>query len=159
MWKQKHIRRKGGADQKECLFKGDGVTVKSIIQEKDGTCYLCRKLYGDYSHKAVQEHHVIFGTANRKISEKYGLKVYLCLFHHTEGKEAVHRNAEMAVMLKIEAQREFKKKFPELDWISIFGKNYDFGTEKEIAGKRQQDSVEGFIFLPEGEGVGDDGLW
>lgn len=53
--------------------------TKSIMQDKeDGQCYLCRILHGDYSIKPVrEEHHVIGGTANRRLSEKYGLKVYL----------------------------------------------------------------------------------
>lgn len=98
--------------------------MKSIMQPKDGKCYLCMMLYDDYSEKTVQEHHVIFGTANRRLSEKYGLKVYLCLYHHTEGKYAVHNNAQMANRLKQMAQRAFQKQFPEKDWMEIFGKNY-----------------------------------
>lgn len=99
--------------------------MKSIMHSKDDkTCYLCMMLHGDYSRKIVQEHHVIFGFGRRKLSEKYGLKVYLCLWHHTEGKEAVHRNAEMANLLKAEAQIAFEKKYPEENFLRIFGKNY-----------------------------------
>lgn len=132
--------------------------MKSIMQDKqDRTCYLCMMLHSDYSVKQTQEHHVIFGTANRKLSEKYGLKVYLCLEHHEEGKEAVHKNADIALRLKMVAQREFQKQFPELDWISIFGKNYDTEQDTEIT-KRQQDSGLGFMFLPQGAGVEEDGI-
>lgn len=48
------------------------------MQDKaDGYCYLCARLYGIYDRQEnLQEHHVIFGRANRKLSEKYGLKVY-----------------------------------------------------------------------------------
>lgn len=120
--------------------------MKSIMQKKDGRCYLCMMLYNDYSAKPVQEHHVIFGRANRKLSEKYGLKVYLCIYHHTEGPEAVHRNAELSKKLKVIAQRTFRETFPELDWMSIFGKNYDTEPEGEPV-KRQQDSSPGFMFL------------
>lgn len=115
--------------------------MKSIMQEKTGQCYLCMKLHDDYSVKQVQEHHVIFGQGKRKLSEKYGLKVYLCLYHHTAGPEAVHQNAELAGMLKARAQRRFKESFPDLDWMQIFQKNYDMeesGTEG--TGKRQQAS-------------------
>ena len=69
--------------------------MKSILHNKqDGTCYLCMLLHDDHGRKQTQEHHVFYGTANRKISEKYGLKAYLCLEHHTYdgGSEAVHRN-------------------------------------------------------------------
>ena len=123
--------------------------MKSIMQEKDGRCYLCMLLHDDYSVKIVQEHHVIFGRANRKLSEKYGLKIYLCIWHHTEGPEAVHKNAEIARMLKVSAQRIFRKVFPELDWMSIFGKNYDTEPEEEPA-DREQDASPGFMILENG---------
>lgn len=73
---------------------------------------------------------MIFGTAGRKMAEKYGLKVYLCLAHHTDGPEAVHVNAKMALMLKVQAQRSFEKEYPELNWMEIFGKNYDIEPEE-----------------------------
>lgn len=130
--------------------------MKSILQEKDGRCYLCMALHGDHSWKVTQEHHVIFGTANRKLSEKYGLKVYLCLAHHEEGPEAVHKNAKLARMLKAQAQRAFGIRFPDLNWMEIFGKNYD--TEpQEKEQDRQQETQMGFCLLPPGEGVESDG--
>ena len=61
----------------------------SIIQRKDGRCYLCMLLNEDNGAKKTQEHH-IFGGSNRDHSEETGLKVYLCLEHHTAGKLAVH---------------------------------------------------------------------
>lgn len=134
--------------------------MKSIMQEKDGRCYLCMALHGDHGRKATQEHHVLFGTANRKLSERYGLKVYLCLEHHEEGPEAVHKNADLARMLKVEAQRAFSIRFPNLDWMAIFGRNYidDDMTEQEeekpAAG--QQEQPDGFFFLEPGEGVEND---
>lgn len=116
--------------------------MKSIMHNKaDRTCYLCMKLYEDYSRKTVQEHHVIFGSGRRKLSERYGLKVYLCLWHHTAGNEAAHMNAEIANMLKAEAQKAFEEKYPEEDFLKIFGKNYrDIDTSK-----RQQVCKEGSV--------------
>ena len=64
------------------------------------------------------------GTANRRISEKYGLKVYLDPDHHRNGPEAVHKNAEVAEILHKEAQKAFEKIYPDLDFQTIFGKNY-----------------------------------
>lgn len=97
--------------------------MKSIMHQKDGTCYLCKKLYNDYSIKATEEHHVMFGP-DRKLSEKYGLKVYLCLPHHRTSSEAVHQNKEMNILCRRDAQKEFIKKYPDKDWMQIFGKNY-----------------------------------
>ncbi len=100
--------------------------MKSILHNKqDGTCYLCMLLHDDHERKQTQEHHVFYGTANRKLSEKYGLKVYLCMEHHTYdgGSEAVHRNHDIDIKLKGVAQEAFEKKYPSLDFKSIFGKN------------------------------------
>lgn len=100
--------------------------MKSIMHKKDGTCYLCIKLHADYSPKQTQEHHAIHGAGRRKLSEKYGLKVHLCLRHHTAdgGTEAVHRNAETDLLVKREAQKAFEKRWPTLNFREIFGKNY-----------------------------------
>lgn len=97
--------------------------MKSIMQEKDGRCYLCMKLNMDYSQKYVEEHHCMNG-ANKKLSTHYGLMVYLCLEHHREGPMAVHNNHDMMLIVKEDAQRAFKKRFPNEDFRSIFGINY-----------------------------------
>lgn len=112
--------------------------IRSIMQDKEaGQCYLCRLLHRDYSIKPVrQEHHVMGGTANRKLSEKYGLKVWLDPNHHLYGPEAVHKNAEVAEILHKEAQKAFEKAYPDLDFQKIFGKNYL--TENERAYEKDQ---------------------
>lgn len=99
--------------------------MKSIMHAKDGTCYLCMKLHQDFSVKPyVEEHHCIYGSARRKLSEKYGLKVYLCKEHHTTGCNAAHSNPEISEMLKVAAQNAFEKRYPDLDFLEVFGKNY-----------------------------------
>lgn len=102
--------------------------MRSILHDKkEGTCYLCKKLLGDYSRKATTEHHVIHGTAGRKMAEKYGLKVYLCFEHHgAKGGDDVHRpdlnNYDQ--MLRVIAQRKFEAEIgSRADWIRIFGKS------------------------------------
>lgn len=104
--------------------------MRSILQIADGRCYLCEMLKCDFSPKTVEEHHAIGGTSRRRLSEKYGLKVYLCPDHHRIGKHAVHKNAEVAAVLKDIAQRKFELEFPELDFMAIFSKNYKL-DEKE----------------------------
>lgn len=89
-------------------------------------------LHNDDSQKEnLHEHHVIHGWANRKLSEKYGLKVYLCLSHHEIGREAVHKNDRLNKMLKAYAQRAFEKRWPEKDFYGIFQKNYILESEIE----------------------------
>ncbi|MGN0481296.1 MAG: hypothetical protein ACI4EV_06975 [Lachnospiraceae bacterium] len=99
--------------------------MKSIMHnKKDKTCYLCLMLHGDISPKQTQEHHCIFGTAGRAVSERLGLKVYLCLAHHTAGPEAVHNNAHNALILKMRAQEAYERTHSRDEWMAAVGRNY-----------------------------------
>lgn len=92
--------------------------MESIIQGKK-ECYVCG------AKARLQNHHCIYGTANRKLSEKYGLKVWLCLEHHTGGSGAVHFNKSLDLHIKQEAQKAFEKHHGNRNkFIRIFGKNY-----------------------------------
>lgn len=131
--------------------------MKSIMQDKQAhTCYLCMMLHSDYSEKQTQEHHVFFGTANRRLSEKYGLKVYLCLEHHETGRDAVHRNAETALLVKQAGQRAFEKRWPDLDFRKIFGKNFLPVQEQIKRADRQQASEREFVYIGVDWGNGKD---
>ena len=112
---------------------------KSIMQRKDGTCYLCKKLYiGDWQQE-TEEHHVMFGTADRKLSEHYGLKVYLCLGHHRNSAETVHHNKKMDLILKQDAQKAFEEIHSHEEWMEVFGKNYlDEESGKEDSWQEQR---------------------
>lgn len=125
---------------------------KSILHNKDDkTCYLCMLLKNDYSEKTgLQEHHIFFGSANRKISEKYGLKVYLCLWHHTEGKEAVHKNTEYDTLIKQTAQKAFIKKYSAELFTEKFKKNYLDMPIKEYTGSKdveKDNAAAGMMFI------------
>lgn len=93
--------------------------MDSILQKKKQCC-ICGRW------ENLDSHHVYSG-ANRKRSEKYGLKVWLCHSeHHIFGKNSVHRNADIDRKLKKAAQ---KKAMLHYGWsveefIKIFGKNY-----------------------------------
>lgn len=98
---------------------------KSILQnDKDNRCFLCMLLNGDYSTKDTEEHHVIYGSGRRKISEEYGLRVRLCPEHHRTEEEGAHNNSENAVLMKQIAQRRFMEEYPDEDWMQVVGKNY-----------------------------------
>ena len=101
--------------------------MKSIIQTNKKICYLCQTIYGrEYEREDLEEHHIFPGHSNRNNSEKYGLKVYLCPECHQFGPEAVHKmpNQGNDLLLKQIAQGKFKQRFPDLDFVQIFGKNY-----------------------------------
>lgn len=82
-------------------------------------CYFCG------STNSLHSHHIFFGLSNRKLSEKYGLKVWLCILHHTGSNEAVHLNITNNMLIKREGQRYFEEKIgTREEFISEFGKNY-----------------------------------
>lgn len=89
---------------------------KSIIQEKR-QCYFCGSVNG------LEKHHVFAGVANRKISEKVGLWVYLCHDCHTGNKGAQYDKGKNLV-LKQEAQRAFEKEHTRAEWMELIRKNY-----------------------------------
>lgn len=84
-------------------------------------CYLCgRNGYCD----TLESHH-IFPSSNRKYSEQYGLKVWLCGERcHRNGKQSVHRNSDVALRLKQDGQRKFEETHTREEFIQIFGRNY-----------------------------------
>lgn len=95
----------------------------SIIQTDKTHCFLCGM---NTNLEPLDEHHVYSGS-NRKLSEKYGLKVYL---HHNKchifGKDSVHQNAEIGKKVKAVVQERAMKYYgwSTDDFIRIFGKNY-----------------------------------
>jgi hypothetical protein len=93
--------------------------MKSILQ-KTKRCLVC------HTEQNLHLHHVYEGTGRRKISDKYGLTVWLCAKHHNMSDEGVHFNRELDLALKQAAQ---KKAMAHYGWdveafIKIFGKNY-----------------------------------
>lgn len=90
--------------------------MKSIIQEDTDYCFVCGR-YG------TEMHHIMFGTANRKLSDKYGLVIGLCYEHH-RGRTGVHQNRELDLTMKRVAQREFNKTYQNEDFLAVFGRNY-----------------------------------
>lgn len=86
-------------------------------------CFLCgRNGNGD----PLEKHH-IFGGANRKLSEKYGLTVFLCGSRcHRNGKYSAHKNKETADMLHRYGQEKAmtENNWTDDDFRKVFGRNY-----------------------------------
>lgn len=92
--------------------------MKSIIQDKR-ECYKTRRTTD------IHEHHIFYGTANRKNSEKYGLKVYLTGEYHNLSNKGVHFDKAFDTELKQVGQRAFEKTHGDRqEFIKIFGRNY-----------------------------------
>lgn len=90
--------------------------MKSIIQsEKE--CWVCGKT------RYLEEHHCMGGNPNRKNSEKYGLKIWLCLEHH-RGQTGVHNDQALCDFVHQVAQQAFEKEHSREEFMTIFGRNY-----------------------------------
>ena len=91
--------------------------MKSVIQEQK-ECYNCGNIYG------LHVHHIFFGTANRRLAEKRGLKAWLCYECH-EGNMGVHHNRKMDLQLKRIAQIYYEEHCGgRKEFIKEFGKSY-----------------------------------
>lgn len=91
--------------------------MKSILQ-KEKECFICKNPY------SLECHHIYPGSANRKKSEKTGLKVWLCHDHHTGGPDAVHNNPRVMRWLKETGQAAFEKTHSREEFMRIFGRTY-----------------------------------
>lgn len=92
--------------------------AKSILQNRKES-FLSGATYN------LEEHHIFFGTANRKISEKYGLKVWLTTEEH-RGTYGVHGKYGKLLdkQLKKAAQKKFEETHTREEFIKLIGKNY-----------------------------------
>jgi len=93
--------------------------MKSIMQSEK-RCYIC----GLYA--PIEDHHIYFGNSNRKISEQYGFKVYLCTNHH-RGTSGVH--GKLGHVLNLRLKQECERKYinqghTKEEFIRLIGKNY-----------------------------------
>ena len=88
----------------------------SIMQDEK-VCFLSGSLEG------LERHH-IYGGANRRNSAKYGLWVWLRHDLHNEPPDGVHFNIDNNRILQRIGQRTFELRYPDEDFIKIFGRNF-----------------------------------
>jgi hypothetical protein len=92
---------------------------EKVILKKDKQCWFCGNTQN------LHLHHIFHGSANRKISDKYALCVWVCAYHHNLGQKCVHNNKEMDLILKTKGQEYFENTYGSReDFIKIFGRNY-----------------------------------
>ena len=104
---------------------------RSIIQEKK-ECYICRAFMNlendmrELPEKGNEKHHIMFGfsSKNRKLSEKYGLWVWLCPKHHKWDDISPHKSKITNIAMRRIAQRAFELKYSHEKWMELFEKNY-----------------------------------
>ena len=90
---------------------------KSIMQTGEKQCYLCGR------KTCLERHHVLGGVANRKLSEAYGLWIYLCADCH-RGTEGAQYDKNKNIELKKDAQIAFEEIYGHDLWMNKFKKNY-----------------------------------
>lgn len=94
------------------------MSSESIVQDLSvERCFVCG------STRELELHHIMHGTANRRLATRYKLTCWLCRTHHT-GRFGVHSNPELNRRLQMEAQTAFEKTHSHNEWMKIFGKNY-----------------------------------
>lgn len=92
--------------------------MNSIIQDEK-YCFMCG------TTNNLHCHHIFGGTANRKLSEAYGLKIMLCAKHHNMSNEGIHFNKDFDLAMKEMAQRKFEERFGNREaFRAIFGRSY-----------------------------------
>lgn len=80
----------------------------------DNYCVIC-------GSPRIQWHHVFMGTANRRVSDRHGYVIPLCVEHHTE----IHRNREMSLYWMRKAQTHYEhNKGTREDFIREFGRSW-----------------------------------
>ena len=83
----------------------------------DKRCEVCGDVFN------LERHHCFGGTANRKLSEKYGLVVWLCPEHH-RGDSGVHKFRPLDLAIKQAAQMKFEEEHTREEFRAIFGKSW-----------------------------------
>lgn len=97
----------------------------------------------------MEKHH-IFGGANRKWSEKYGLTVHLCKTCHTDNRKGVHADAKKAEELHKIGQAAFERTHTRQEFFNIFGRYY-LDEENEQEESVSGPEADGFRFLADDE--------
>lgn len=85
--------------------------------QTDKECYITGGTQG------LERHH-LYGAANRKHSEQYGLWVYLQHDLHNEPPMGVHHNRITDTLLKKIGQLVFERDHTHEEFMRIFGRNY-----------------------------------
>lgn len=91
--------------------------MKSIVQAEEDRCFVCG------SRRDLELHHIMHGTANRRLSTQWGLVCMLCHTHHT-GRLGVHYDPILNERLQKEAQKAFESRYGHTRWMVTFRKNY-----------------------------------
>lgn len=92
--------------------------AESLISNEH-RCYICG------TTTDIHCHHIFYGTANRKQSDKYGCWIYLCAYHHNMSDKGIHFNRELDLKIKKLCQEKWEAEYGNREQFrSVFGKSY-----------------------------------
>jgi len=92
--------------------------MQSIISN-ERVCLVCG------TTNDIHKHHIFYGSANRKLSEKHGCWCYLCAAHHNFSNAGVHFNKALDLELKERCQAEWESRNGgRADFIRVFGRSW-----------------------------------
>ena len=94
--------------------------MKSILQT-ERKCWVCREYYNLHTVRGLEEHHILYGRGRRELSEREGLKVWLCHNHHNEPPLGVHYNPCSRRVLERAAQFAFDNLHGPGSFAKVFG--------------------------------------
>ena len=79
-----------------------------------------KRFYGSHRHE------VFYGTANRKLSIKDGLVIFLTPELHNMSKKGIHFNNDFDLYAKIKAQKAWQKYYNKTtdDFIKRYGRSF-----------------------------------
>lgn len=97
--------------------------AKSILQTQQ-ECYVCRRIYNVRTPYGLEVHHIFPGNPGRELSERNGLKVWLCQRHHNMPPYGVHYDAVLAEWLKQQGQLAFEREHSRAEFVQQFGENH-----------------------------------
>ena len=94
--------------------------MSKSIMSNERRCWRCGTTL------SLHKHHIFYGWANRKLSDKYGCWCYLCERCHDMSDHGVHSDKEADLSLKRQCQKKLEE---EYGWtkdkmIEVFGRNW-----------------------------------
>lgn len=104
---------------RQCLTNGVILITRSLLS-KEPKCYICGK------RQCLEVHHIFFGVANRKKSDRDGMVVFLCNDCHRGTSSGVHHNKDADIHLKMIAQEIWQRHYNKTkeDFVAVYGKSY-----------------------------------
>lgn len=99
--------------------------MESIVQ-KNKECFVC-------GNPTVEKHHLIGGTANRKLSDKDGLWIWLCRKHHEEA----HLDSSANLVYKRLGQIFYETDHTRDEFIKRYGKSFIDKDLEKLGGIRR----------------------